>query len=110
MRSNGASRPERWLPGTTAVGPSASVQSCKRMCAPIANTGYGMRSSHGTPSGRGTCGPASQCHGPPGNSGGLRHAVLAITWQSSPSSGSITSRIRGWPIARWHAALRLSIS
>ena len=23
MRSNGASRPERWLPGTTAVGPSA---------------------------------------------------------------------------------------
>ena len=51
MRSNGASRPERWLPGTTAVGPSASVQSCNRMCAPIANTGYGMRSSHGTPSG-----------------------------------------------------------
>ena len=80
-------------------------------CAPpIANTGYGMRSSHGTPSARGTCGPASQCQKPPGNSGGLRQAVLAITWQSSPSSGSITSRIRGCTIARWHAALRLSIS
>ena len=48
--------------------------------------------------------------GRPRTSGGLRHAVLAITWQSSPSSGSITSRIRGWPIASWHAALRFSIS
>ena len=42
-----------------------------------------------------TCGPASVCHGPPWKSGGFRHAVLAITWQSSPSRGSMTSRMRG---------------
>ena len=28
-----------------------------------------MRSSHGTSSGRGMCGPASQCHSPPPNVG-----------------------------------------
>ena len=101
----------RWrvLPGTTAVGPSARVQSCNMRCAPIANTGYGMRSSQGTPSGRGMCGPASQCHGPPVNVGGLRHAVFAITWQSSPSNGSMTSRMRGCISAAWHAALRFNI-
>ena len=54
--------------------------------------------------GRGTCGPASQCHGPPPKSGGLRQAVLAITWQSSPSNGSTTVRMRGWPTAAWATA------
>ena len=76
----------------------------------MANTGYGIRSSHGTPSGRGTWGPASQCHGPPPKVGGLRHAVLAITWQSSPSSGSITDSSRGWATTRWAAALRFSMA
>ena len=48
----------------------------------MAKMGYGMRSSHGTSGGRGTWGPASQCHRPPPKVGGLRQAVLAITWQS----------------------------
>ena len=110
MRSNGASRPDRWTPGTTAVGPSAVAQSCNKRCAPTAKTGYGMRSSHGTSSGRGMCGPASQCHGPPANSGGLRHAVFAMTWQSSPSSGSIDRedpRMRDRRLARGAAVQHL---
>ena len=65
IRSNGASWPDRWLPGTIAVGPSASVQSRSMMCAATAKTGYGIRSSQATPGGRGTCGPASVCQGPP---------------------------------------------
>ena len=35
----------------------------------------------------------------------LRQAVQAMTWQSPPSRGSITSRIFGWAIARWHSGL-----
>ncbi len=57
-----------------------------------------MRSSHGTSGGRGTCGPLSMCHRRPPCSlscGSWRHAVLAMTWQSSPSSGSMTSRRAG---------------
>jgi len=73
----------------------------------MANTGYGMRSSHGTPSGRGTWGPASQCHGPPVKVGGLRQIVLAMTWQSSPRSGSMAPRMLGCPMAHWVRAERL---
>ena len=76
----------------------------------MAKIGYGMRSSHGTSGGRGTWGPASQCHLPPPNVGGLRQAVLAITWQSFPSTGSMAARMAGWATARWARADRLSIS
>ena len=89
MRSNGASRPERWLPGTTAVGPSARVQSCsidvradrehRIRDAVVPRHALGPRDVR----------PGVAVPGPPAKSGGLRHAVFAITWQSSPSSGSI---------------------
>ena len=41
---------------------------------------------------------------------GARQAVFAMTWQSSPSSGSTTSRMRRSPTSAWQAELRLSIS
>ena len=105
----GASRPERWLPGTTAVGPHSSGQSLSMMWAPIANTGYGMRSSHSTSSGRGTCGPASQCHGPPPNSGGLRQRRVGDHVAVAPSSGSMAARIAGCPTAACEHGPWLSI-
>ena len=70
----------------------------------MAKIGYGIRSSHGTSGSRGMCGPLSMCQKRPPwslSGSGCHHAVLAITWQSSPRSGSM---------ARWQTALRLSIS
>ena len=72
-----------------------------------------MRSSHGTPGGRGTWGPLSMCQNRPPWSrspASWRQAVLAMTWQSSPSSGSMTERMAGWAMACWQRALRLTIS
>src|SRR6185295_4031817 len=74
------------------------------MWTPSANTGCGMSAGQRTPSGSGMCGPASMCQfwppWLPGWPAGLRQAVLAITWQSSPSSGSITDSRRGCATAR----------